>query len=85
LSITTTVDKLEEALNRLEEIEGFQAIRALGFIDALTPEGRQIVFDLASGRPFANECQLCLFAMREGEARLWRNDTEVFAWDPHFT
>jgi hypothetical protein len=77
-SVSTRGMSLSRALDNLENINGFQAVRARGFIDALTPRGQEALVDLVKGSRFANECQICLTAMRHGKEALWRQHAGMF-------
>jgi hypothetical protein len=72
---------LRSALDRLESNSTFQAIRARGFLDALTPVGQEALVHLVSGREFGNECDICITAMREGNAAIWEH-VEPFSRAP---
>jgi organic radical activating enzyme len=62
---------MKDTLNELEENELFQTVRAHGFLDSLTPNGRRALVDLVKGRSFTNECHICLAAMNEGDSKIW--------------
>jgi len=62
---------LAATLDYLEKDERFQAVRARGFLDALTPNGQKALVRLLKGRSFANECLACLTAMQEGHSEIW--------------
>jgi hypothetical protein len=42
-----------------------------GFIDGLNSNGQKALFQLLKGRGFANECHVCLTAMKEGGSDIW--------------
>lgn len=62
---------LASTLEYLENDARFRAVRARGFVDALTPNGQKALAQLLKGRTVANECHACLTAMREGHSEIW--------------
>jgi hypothetical protein len=70
-SLPAVADGIASALAQLETKRLFGAMRAHGFIDSLTPKGREAVARMAGGREFANECHLCVTAMNEGGPEIW--------------
>jgi organic radical activating enzyme len=70
-SVPKQPEGLAATLRQLEESALFQSVRTRGFIDALTPKGREALTRLSRGRAFANECHLCLTAMKEGRDEIW--------------
>jgi hypothetical protein len=70
-SVSNGAQGLKKALEDLEESELFQAVRAHGFLGALTPKAKEALVQLVKGRPFTNECHICLAAMNEGNEQIW--------------
>jgi hypothetical protein len=70
-SVSSGPQGLKKALDDLEENELFQAVRAHGFLEALTPTGKEALVQLVKGRSFTNECHICLAAMNEGNEEIW--------------
>lgn len=70
-------ESLAAAFAELERRPAFQAVRASGFIGALTDRGRRAVVDLVRGESFSCECDLCLRVMSAGDAVIWHECAAV--------
>jgi len=77
-SESAAVGGLAEALLRLEAKPEFQSVRAVGFLGALTSQGREALVRLARGRSVANECELCMLTLAEGGEDLWAECRDAF-------
>lgn len=71
-SVTNKHRDVKLALETLENNQLFQAVRARGFIGALTRRGQEAVLHRFQGRRFVNECDLCLAWMKERDSWIWK-------------
>ena len=63
--------QLEETFEYLEANKLFLAMRARGFLDSLTTEGKNDLLRRVRGRVFASECDICLVLMNESSEQDW--------------
>jgi pyruvate-formate lyase-activating enzyme len=57
---------------RLERIPAFRQLLRKGFLNSLSPRGREYAAAAVKGGEFCTECDLCIALMRQGRDRIWQ-------------
>ena len=70
-------ESLAAAFRELEKNPVFQAIRKNGFIDSLSPHGKELVVAATKGKPCMTECDLCMLAQAQQRTDIWDQCTAI--------
>jgi MoaA/NifB/PqqE/SkfB family radical SAM enzyme len=65
--------RLDVAFKEMEESPTFQAVRKQGFLNSLSPRGREALVEQVKGQQFCNECHICIAAMKKGSDEIWNS------------
>jgi hypothetical protein len=65
-------NSMKENFEQMESSPLFQIVMKNGFLDSLSPAGKQLLVDRVRGQRFGTECDLCVNAMKKDTDAIWR-------------